>query len=71
MTLEQKTREYLIKERNYSSKDASLEAFMLVEAVIDGTISPEEARDCYGVTKEEYYRTYNWNYKEYIKNNRR
>ena len=52
MTIEGRTVKHLIS-KGYTREEASLEAFLLVEALRDGSIDPETAEGVYGVSKEE------------------
>ena len=50
--IEKKVYEYLIG-RGFSREEASLEAFMVIEALRGGTIAPETAREAYGLDDED------------------
>ena len=53
--MERKVYEYLIA-RGFTREEASLEAFMVIDAVRDGTLAPETAREAYGLDDEDIRR---------------
>lgn len=53
--MERKVFEYLLG-RGFSREEASLVAFLAVDALKEGTLAPEEAREAYGLDDEDIRR---------------